>query len=92
MGLVTAGKFAGEGFVGFVEVTVMVRSAGTKQVEVRVNALYNTKPIEDPKVYQNFFATVEKSLFVVHSKTVGRIIKNKPNERRRPAKTWGRRK
>ena len=67
MGLITAGKFAGEGFVGFVEVTVMVRTAGTKQVEVRVNALYNTKPIEDPKVYGNFFATLEKSLFVSHS-------------------------
>lgn len=64
MGLVTAGKFAGEGFTGFVEVTVMVRSTDTKQTEVRVNALFNTKPIEDPKIYQNFFTTVERSLFV----------------------------
>ena len=64
MGLVTAGKFAGEGFTGFVEVTVMVRSTDTKQTEVRVNALFNTKPIEDPKVYQNFFTSVERALFV----------------------------
>jgi len=64
MGLVTAGKFAGEGFTGFVEVTVMVRSTGTNQTEVRVNALFNTKPIDDPKIYQNFFTTVERSLFV----------------------------
>src|SRR5437870_13524982 len=40
MGLITAGKFAGEGFVGFVEVTVMVRTTTAKQIEVRVNALY----------------------------------------------------
>ena len=32
--------------------------------EVRVNALFNTKPIEDPKVYQNFFSAVERSLFI----------------------------
>lgn len=64
MGLVTAGKFAGEGFTGFVEVTVIVRSTGTNQSEVRVNALFNTKPIDDPKVYQNFFTSVERSLFV----------------------------
>lgn len=64
MGLITAGKFAGEGFTGFVEVTVMVRSTGTKQTEVRVNALFNTKPIDDPKIYQNFFTSVERSLFV----------------------------
>lgn len=61
MGLVTAGKFAGNGFV---ELTVTVQSKGTEQNEVRVNALYNTQPIEDPKIYQNFFIAVEKSLFI----------------------------
>jgi hypothetical protein len=61
MGLVTAGKFA-QG--GFVELTVTVRPKGTEQNEVRVNALFNTQPVEDPKVYQNFFAAVERSLFI----------------------------
>jgi succinyl-CoA synthetase beta subunit len=61
MGLVTAGKFK-QG--SFVEVTVVVRRKGTNQNEVRVNALFNTQPIEDPKVYQNFFIAVEKSLFI----------------------------
>ena len=64
MGLVTAGKFAGQGFAGFVELTVTVRNKGEKQTEVRINALFNTKPIEDPKIYQNFFTSVERSLFV----------------------------
>ena len=63
MGLVTAGKF-GPGGVGFVELTVVVRAKGKTQTEVRVNALFNTKPVEDPKVYRNFFTAVERSLFV----------------------------
>jgi hypothetical protein len=61
MGLVTAGKFA-QG--GFVEVTVTVRAKGASQNEVRINAVFNTQPVEDPKVYQNFFAAVERSLFI----------------------------
>lgn len=64
MGLVTAGKFAGSGFSGFVELTVMVRPKGENKIEIRVNALFNTKPIEDPKVYQNFFIAVQRSLFL----------------------------
>lgn len=63
MGLVTAAKFAGTGNSGFVEATVMVRPKGDNQMEIRANALFNAKPIEDPKVYQNFFATLQKSLF-----------------------------
>lgn len=63
LGLVTAGKF-GLGGRGFVELTVTVRAKGEKQTEVRVNAVFNTKPIEDPKIYQNFFIAVEQSLFV----------------------------
>jgi len=33
-------------------------------MEIRANALFNTKPIEDPKAYQNFFAAVQRSLFL----------------------------
>ena len=64
MGLVTAGKFAGSGFSGFVELTVTVRSKGASRVEVRVNAIINTQPIEDPKIYQSFFTAVQRSLFL----------------------------
>ncbi len=63
MGLVTAGKF-GVGGKGFVELTVTVRAKGKQQTEIRVNALHNTKPIDDPKVYQRFFTAVERSLFI----------------------------
>jgi hypothetical protein len=63
MGLVTAAKFGPNG-QGFVEVTVVVRAKGKEQTEVRVNALFNTKSVDDPKVYQNFFIAVERSLFI----------------------------
>ena len=33
-------------------------------VMIRANAIFNNKPIEDAKVYQNFFATLERSLFI----------------------------
>ncbi len=61
LGMVTAGKFAKNGFV---EVTVIVSPKGTEQTEIRLNAIYNTKPVEDPKVYQNFFNAVSRSLFI----------------------------
>jgi len=64
MGLVTAGKFAGGGHSGFVELTVTVRPKGNSQTEIRVNAIHNTKPLEDPKIYQSFFAAVQRSLFL----------------------------
>jgi len=63
MGLVTAAKFAGTGHSGFIEATVMIKPKGDSQIEVRANAIFNTKPIEDPKAYQNFFTTLQKSLF-----------------------------
>ncbi len=61
LGLVTAGKFARDGFV---EATVTVRPKGDERMEIRANALFNTRPIEDPKAYQNFFAAVQRSLFL----------------------------
>jgi hypothetical protein len=41
-----------------------VRLQTDSQTLIRANAIYNNKPIEDPKVYQNFFAAVERSLFL----------------------------
>jgi len=31
---------------------------------VRANAQFNVKPVEDPVQYQNFFTSLEKSLFL----------------------------
>ena len=64
LGLVTAARFAEPNFYDIVGVTVTVRPEGDGRMTIRANAIYNNKPIDDPKVYQNFFATLERSLFV----------------------------
>ena len=63
LGLVTAAQFAEPRYYDVVGVTVTVRPQGKTQMLIRVNAVYNNKPITEPKVYQNFFATLERSLF-----------------------------
>jgi hypothetical protein len=64
LGLVTAARFAEPNYYDVVGVTVTVRQESDNRMMIRANAIYNNKPIEDPKVYQNFFATLERSLFV----------------------------
>ncbi|TSA04028.1 MAG: hypothetical protein D4R81_02475 [Nitrospiraceae bacterium] len=64
LGLVTAARFAEPNFYDVVGVTVTVRQEGAGRMMIRANAIYNNKPIEDPKVYQNFFTTLERSLFI----------------------------
>ena len=64
LGLVTAARFAEPNFYDVVGVTVTVRPEAEGRMTIRANAIYNNKPIEDPKVYQNFFATLERSLFI----------------------------
>lgn len=44
--------------------TVSVRDRGTTQVTVRVSAQYNVTAIEDPLPYQQFFAALEKAMFL----------------------------
>lgn len=65
LGLVTAARFAEPNFYDVVGVTVTVRHETEGRMMIRANAIYNNKPIEDPKVYQNFFATLERSLFAI---------------------------
>ncbi|HBH80720.1 MAG TPA: hypothetical protein DDY39_12915 [Nitrospira sp.] len=67
LGLVTAARFAEPNFYDVVGVTVTVRSETENRMMIRANAIYNNKPIEDPKVYQNFFATLERALFVTQN-------------------------
>jgi hypothetical protein len=64
LGLVTAARFAEPNYYDVVAVTVTVRQETAERLTIRANALYNNKPIDDPKVYQNFFATLERSLFI----------------------------
>lgn len=43
-------------------ITVRERRAG--RLAVRANANYNEKPIEDPRAYQDFFAVLDKAMFL----------------------------
>lgn len=46
------------------KVTVSVRPRGADRMLVRANAQIGVRPIEDPKHYQDFFTSLEKSLFL----------------------------
>lgn len=45
-------------------ISVSVRPKGNDRMQVRANAQFQNKPIEDPKQYQNFFSSLSKSLFL----------------------------
>lgn len=47
-----------------IKITVSVRPKGADRMLVRANAQFNVTPIEDPKHYQDFFVSLEKSLFL----------------------------
>lgn len=64
LGLVTATRFAEPNYHNVVGVTVTVRPQAEGRIMIRANAIYDNQPIEDQKVYQNFFATLERSLFI----------------------------
>ncbi len=60
LGTVSATKWQGYQ----VKITVSVRPKGSDRVMVRANAQYNIEAIDDPKQYQEFFTSLEKSLFL----------------------------
>jgi hypothetical protein len=47
-----------------IKITVSVRPKGDDRMLVRANAQYNVTAIDDPKQYQDFFTSLEKSLFL----------------------------
>ena len=66
LGTVSGTKF-GKGEFGAlyqVRLTVSVRPRGETQLLVRANAQYKLRAIEDPKPYQDFFAALEKAMFL----------------------------
>ena len=44
--------------------TVTVRPRGEAQLLVRANAQYNVKPVTEPELYQQFFTSLEKAMFL----------------------------
>ncbi len=61
LGTVTGQKYSG---MVIVKMSVMVKERNAQQFLVRANVEYGIKPVEDPKVYQDFFSALEKSIFL----------------------------
>lgn len=61
LGTVTGQKFSG---INVVKISVIVKERNEKQLSVRANAQFGLKAVEDPKIYQDFFAALEKSIFL----------------------------
>lgn len=60
LGTVSATKLSGYAL----RMTVTTRPRGEQQILVRANAQYQEQAIEDPKPYQDFFVSLEKSMFL----------------------------
>ncbi len=60
LGTVSATKLDGYAL----KMTVSVRPHGEGQTLVRANAQYNLTPVEEPQPYQQFFAALEKAMFL----------------------------
>ena len=60
LGTVSATKLSGYQL----RMTVTVRPRGERQLLVRANAEYKEKAVEDPLPYQDFFAALEKAMFL----------------------------
>ena len=61
----TLGSVSGTKLDGYqLRMTVTVRPRSASKVLVRANAQYNLTAVEDPLPYQQFFAALEKSMFL----------------------------
>jgi len=69
LGLVTAARFAEPNYYDVVTITVTVRQETAGKMSFRANASYNNNPSDDPKVYQNFFAALQRALFLSQEST-----------------------
>ncbi len=59
------GSVSGTKLDGYqLRMTVTVRPRGETQLIVRANAQYNLTSVEDPESYQQFFAALQRSMFL----------------------------
>ena len=47
-----------------IRMTVTVRERDGDRLDVRANARFNESPVEDPSAYQDFFAVLDKAMFL----------------------------
>ena len=60
LGTVSGTKLSGYAM----HMTVTIRPLGEKQIAIRASAEYNLSAVSDPKPYQQFFAALEKAMFL----------------------------
>jgi hypothetical protein len=60
LGTVSGTKLSGYAM----HMTVTIRPHGEKQIAIRASAEYNLTAVSDPKPYQQFFAALEKAMFL----------------------------
>ncbi len=61
----TLGMVSGTKYAGYqVKITVSLRQKGNNRMMVRANAQFNIQSMDDPKQYQDFFSSLEKSLLL----------------------------
>ena len=61
VGLVSASKFANQNST---QITVTVQQRGQKQTVVRANVQQHLKAVETPELYQDFFNSLQKAMFL----------------------------
>lgn len=61
VGVVSASKFANQNSA---QITVTVQQRGQKQTVVRANVQQHLKAIETPEIYQDFFNSLQKAMFL----------------------------
>jgi hypothetical protein len=61
VGLVSASKFANQNSA---QITVTVQQRGQKQTVVRANVQQHLKAVETPELYQDFFNSLQKAMFL----------------------------
>ncbi len=61
VGLVSASKFANQDSA---QITVTVQQRGQKQTVVRANVQQHLKAVETPELYQDFFNSLQKAMFL----------------------------
>ena len=61
VGVVTASKFANQNSA---QITVTVQQRGQKQTVVRANVQQHLKAVETPELYQDFFNSLQKAMFL----------------------------
>jgi hypothetical protein len=61
VGVVSASKFANQHSA---QITVTVQQRGQKQTVVRANVQQHLKAVETPELYQDFFNSLQKAMFL----------------------------